>query len=83
MKLVFSELKGAVFAGGAPALVATGVILDDDSGANPKGAVGGVAAQVVGPADTATLPQISVVNTSVAEGGPGSYPTTVVYLLLP
>ena len=66
IKAIFSGLRGAVFAGGAPALLATGTIVDDDSGRTAAGATGGQAQQVVGPAGSGTLPTISVVNTSIS-----------------
>ena len=68
--LVLSGAQGAVFAGNAPALVATGTIIDDDGPVMTlAGGLGGPAAQVQSPADVAgALPVLQVVSTSTNEG---------------
>lgn len=73
-QLVLANVTNGVFAGNASALVATGMLIDDDSGA-VTGAVGlnGLAAALYGaPAVPGAAPTVSVFNATFAEGDTGS-----------
>jgi len=71
--LVLSGIRGGVFEGGAALLVATGTILDDDSGAltGPAGRAD-PGQGVEGPLGTGGLPIIDVLDVSIAEGNSSS-----------
>jgi Ca2+-binding RTX toxin-like protein/predicted heme/steroid binding protein len=69
--LVMTRVSGAVFEGGAAALIATGTIIDDDGGAPTLDgeAVGAPAVQISGPPSShVTLPTVRVHDTTVYEG---------------
>lgn len=84
VQLILSGVTNAVFDGGAAALVASGTIVDDDSGPPAlTGGLGPVAAQVFGFDEGGALPTLTIVSTSIAEGNLGSGREQVgVYFLL-
>ncbi|MCB1492024.1 MAG: hypothetical protein KDJ77_09545 [Rhodobiaceae bacterium] len=78
--LVLSNITNAVFDGGAPALQATGTIIDDDGGSvSGGGGVSRPALQVRGP-DSSGGVVMDAVDTSVAEGD-SSFDYVFVHLL--
>lgn len=70
--LVLVNARNAVFSGNAPALVATGTILDDDGSGAPAAGVGGFALPIYGSASASTTtPTLSVRDTLIVEGNSG------------
>lgn len=81
--LVLSALTGAKFADDAPALVATGTIIDDDNGAPTlTGGIKDFASGVSAPDASGSLPAVRVVSTSVNEGDSYDSSTAYIHFLL-
>ena len=67
--LVLTSPRNAVFAGEAPALVATATIVDDDGAGDPSGGIGGFAGRIAAPiAEPGLLPTLAVRDVAVIEG---------------
>ncbi|MGA0599052.1 Calx-beta domain-containing protein, partial [Enterovirga sp. CN4-39] len=81
-RLVLTDIQNAAFAGSAPALVATGTIIDNDgSTISSNGGVGTPASQVVAPAGGGGLPTFTAYSTSQSEGA-SSFEYAYVHFLL-
>ena len=80
LKLVVSNVNGAVLENKAAAVVATGTILDDDGEPMGTAGIGAPGSAIHGADAGADLPTLSVVSTSVAVGA--FFSQTAVYVLL-
>ncbi len=72
-QVVFTDINNAVFEGGAEALIATGTIIDDDSGAPTiAGGIGDPGEQISGPASAGPSPTVRIHSVDHLEGDSSS-----------
>jgi Ca2+-binding RTX toxin-like protein len=81
--LVLTNLRNGVFRDGAVAMVATGTIIDDDSGPlTMSGGLGAPGRLISGPESAGPLPTVGVHNLAVLEGTGSSFEYAQVLIVL-